>query len=73
MIGKLIPAGPGMKRYSEVEVDYGENDWMMHGDDQPRIYEDVPAPAAEASEQETSEDSEPEEEPVVYGETVILE
>ena len=60
-----------MKRYSEVEVDYGDNDWMMHGDDQPRIYEDVPAP--ETAEQAEEQNEEPEEEPVVYGETVILE
>ena len=73
MIGKLIPAGTGMKRYSEVEVDYGDNDWMMHGDDQPRIYEDVPAPAPETAEQAEEQNEEPEEEPVVYGETVILE
>ncbi len=25
IIGKLIPAGTGMKRYSNIEVDYGEN------------------------------------------------
>ena len=30
MIGKLIPAGTGMKRYGAVEVDYGENEPLMN-------------------------------------------
>jgi DNA-directed RNA polymerase subunit beta' len=30
MIGKLIPAGTGMKRYRKIEVDYGENEPLMH-------------------------------------------
>jgi DNA-directed RNA polymerase subunit beta' len=30
MIGKLIPAGTGMKRYGGIKVDYGVNDWKMH-------------------------------------------
>ncbi len=29
MIGKLIPAGTGMKRYRNIQVDYGENEEMM--------------------------------------------
>lgn len=29
MIGKLIPAGTGMKRYGAVDVDYGENEPLM--------------------------------------------
>ena len=29
MIGKLIPAGTGMKIYRNVEVDYGDNEWRM--------------------------------------------
>ena len=72
MIGKLIPAGTGMKRYSNLEVDYGANDWMMHSSDMPRIYEDVPAEAVSADDGSASE-SEPEEKPAVYGETYIPE
>nr|WP_298874602.1 DNA-directed RNA polymerase subunit beta' [uncultured Mogibacterium sp.] len=30
MIGKLIPAGTGMKRYAAVDVDYGENEPLMN-------------------------------------------
>ena len=29
MIGKLIPAGTGMKRYRNIQVDYGENEALM--------------------------------------------
>ena len=29
MIGKLIPAGTGMKQYRNIEVDYGENKPLM--------------------------------------------
>ena len=29
MIGKLIPAGTGMKQYRNIEVDYGENEPLM--------------------------------------------
>ena len=29
MIGKLIPAGTGMKMYRNVDIDYGEYEWMM--------------------------------------------
>ena len=72
MIGKLIPAGTGMKRYSNLEVDYGANDWMMHSSDMPRIYEDVPVEAVSADDGSASE-SEPEEKPAVYGETYIPE
>ena len=31
MIGKLIPAGTGMKRYGEVEVNYGEYTDFVNG------------------------------------------
>ena len=40
MIGKLIPAGTGMKRYRNIEIDYGENDWMMHGTFNPEVTEE---------------------------------
>ena len=29
IIGKLIPAGTGMKRYKNIEVDYGVNEEFM--------------------------------------------
>ncbi len=35
MIGKLIPAGTGMRRYSDIQVDYGENEDLMNGEEQP--------------------------------------
>ena len=75
MIGKLIPAGTGMKRYSGIEVDYGENDWMMHSAGRPEIYgEDIPiAVETKNPEEAGAVDAEPEETPIVYGETVILE
>ena len=67
MIGKLIPAGTGMKMYRNIEVDYGENEWKMHED-------------KSSSDENLSEDAEvndgsitSEEEPKVYGETVIIE
>ena len=68
MIGKLIPAGTGMKRYRGIDIDYGENDWMMHGTykmdfGQEESIENIII----------SEESKPEEEPTVYGETAIIE
>jgi len=76
MIGKLIPAGTGMKRYSGIEVDYGENDWVMNGT------ANIDSVQAETSESEDSfqmpanavaEDDTEEEPPVVYGEKYIPE
>ena len=73
MIGKLIPAGTGMKRYSEVEVDYGEWDEFVNGKAEREedlviagLEEEEAAAAAEAA-------SEPEEEIKVYGEVAIVE
>ena len=66
MIGKLIPAGTGMKRYRGIEIDYGDKAWMMDGSANPEIIE------AETEQVEAVEE-EPAEEPIVYGETVILE
>ena len=67
MIGKLIPAGTGMKRYRGIEIDYGENDWRMHGTSQINL-------EVEAEQEVVAEAEEtPAEEPKVYGETVILE
>ena len=74
MIGKLIPAGTGMKRYSGIEVDYGDNDWMMHGTGKAEIYTDESfAGAQEGQAADAASEDAPEEEPIVYGETVILE
>ena len=80
MIGKLIPAGTGMKRYSGIEVDYGDNEWLMHdGQIDPEMLmkeaAEEAAPEAEepADTEETADAQIPAEEPVVYGETVILE
>ncbi len=74
MIGKLIPAGTGMKRYSNLEVDYGENEWRVQSSDMPKIYEDVPS-ETDSSEvnAETKAESDTEEKPAVYGETYIPE
>ncbi|MBR2675200.1 MAG: DNA-directed RNA polymerase subunit beta' [Mogibacterium sp.] len=71
MIGKLIPAGTGMKRYSGIEVDYGE-------------YADFVNRTAEQEEEEPEEGSIenivapesvdiPDEEIKVYGEVAIVE
>ena len=73
MIGKLIPAGTGMKRYSEVEVDYGEWDEFVNGKAEREedlviagLEEEEATAAAEAA-------AEPEEEIKVYGEVAIVE
>ena len=71
MIGKLIPAGTGMKRYSGIEVDYGEYEEYVNG-------------KAEYDEEEGEEGSIenivapenvdiPDEEIKVYGEVAIVE
>ena len=74
MIGKLIPAGTGMKRYSNLEVDYGENEWRVQSSDMPKIYEDVPSEMASSDvNAETKAESDTEEKPAVYGETYIPE
>ncbi|MBQ3292424.1 MAG: DNA-directed RNA polymerase subunit beta' [Mogibacterium sp.] len=72
MIGKLIPAGTGMKRYGGINVDYGEHDWMMRGPEQTEpSLTDIPESTQPAETE--SADSSSDEEPIVYGETVILE
>ena len=78
MIGKLIPAGTGMKQYRGIEIDYGENDWRMHGTSQIAIdnssVEYVTEDAVEGADVDfDAEIEEPAEEPKVYGETAILE
>lgn len=70
MIGKLIPAGTGMKRYRGVEIDYGENDWRMHGTSQIAIDHDE---QLEVAEEAIEVEEVVVEEPKVYGETAIIE
>ncbi len=70
MIGKLIPAGTGMKRYSRINVDYGENASLIYAK------ENEEAVATEALLEEVGSvvgDSEIEEIPIVYGEKHIEE
>ena len=69
MIGKLIPAGTGMKRYSQVEVDYGEYDGLINGKDDS---EDELVIAG-LEEEEAAAAAEPEEEIKVYGVEAIVE
>lgn len=74
MIGKLIPAGTGMRRYSGINVDYGENEARIFGSEDPEFYGEEPEDETAAASGETQDTAEaPAEEPVVYGETVILE
>ena len=63
MIGKLIPAGTGMKRYSGIKIDYGENEWMM----QDVLEEDL------EDAEGTEKDQLPTEEPKIYGEIAVVE
>ena len=70
MIGKLIPAGTGMKRYRGIDIDYGENDWRMHGTSQIAI-ENEAMPEVEDAILTVEEPVA--EEPKVYGETAIIE
>ena len=50
MIGKLIPAGTGMKLYRGIEVDYGENEPLMQSvltdEDKSQVITAQPIPAA---------------------------
>jgi DNA-directed RNA polymerase subunit beta' len=73
MIGKLIPAGTGMSRYSGIEVDYGDNDWKMRESEDMDLdaEAEAEAEAAEAADAASREVSE--EEPKVYGEIAIVE
>ena len=69
MIGKLIPAGTGMKRYSAVQVDYGEYSELINGKDES---EDELVIAG-LEEEEAAAAAEPEEEIKVYGVEAIVE
>ena len=76
MIGKLIPAGTGMKRYGEVEVDYGENEWKMYGTADADLDAEAEAEisAAEAADAAVAAEAvETAEETPKYGEIAIVE
>ena len=74
IIGKLIPAGTGMKRYKNIKLDYGVNEEFM------REYEERMRAEAEAAENEfeaseaaeTAEMVSPEEE-VIYEANAAME
>ena len=44
MIGKLIPAGTGMKRYKNIELDYGVNAEIMESYERQKEMENMQAP-----------------------------
>ena len=48
IIGKLIPAGTGMKRYRDIAVDYGENEEYM------KSFDRKPAPRGRSGEKQDS-------------------
>jgi DNA-directed RNA polymerase subunit beta' len=58
IIGKLIPAGTGMKRYKNIKLDYGVNEEFMREFEERMQAE---AAAAEAEEAEAVEMTTPEE------------
>ncbi|MBQ0018683.1 MAG: DNA-directed RNA polymerase subunit beta' [Clostridiales bacterium] len=70
MIGKLIPAGTGMKTYRNIEVDYGENAWMMEQNREEAVSEEAYSAeeSAEISNAETVEEETP-----MYGDAVLVE
>ncbi|MBQ0005630.1 MAG: DNA-directed RNA polymerase subunit beta' [Clostridiales bacterium] len=49
MIGKLIPAGTGMKMYRNIDVDYGDNAWRMQDEDEAVVDADVAEDTAPAA------------------------
>ena len=49
MIGKLIPAGTGMKRYTNVDLDYGVNAEIMESYEREKELEEMQAMAEAAS------------------------
>ena len=58
MIGKLIPAGTGMKRYKNIDLDYGVNAEIMESFERERELEEMQAMAEtayEAVEEEIAE------------------
>jgi DNA-directed RNA polymerase subunit beta' len=69
MIGKLIPAGTGMKRYSEVQVDYGEYNELVNGKDESE--DELVIAGLEAEEAAAAAESD--DEIKVYGVEAIVE
>ena len=82
MIGKLIPAGTGMKQYKEISVDYGENTEMMNrhapkAEDEKFVYDTSSAPETQEEESlilegDTIEETSAEDAPEIE-EAVIVE
>ena len=50
IIGKLIPAGTGMKQYNDIEVDYGENTELMNSFKKKRISDEKIRPDSKSPE-----------------------
>jgi DNA-directed RNA polymerase subunit beta' len=76
MIGKLIPAGTGMKRYSNVDIDYGENESLMNGEEDSAIgsaedYVAMPIEEAEKYIIEASEETEESEESTGFDPSLV--
>ena len=56
IIGKLIPAGTGMKRYRNVKLDTGEDEYEMEDDD--LMPDEMPEEQTETASEETAADTE---------------
>ena len=55
MIGKLIPAGTGMKRYKNIDLDYGVNAEIMESYEREKELEEMQAMEEAASYEEAEE------------------
>ena len=55
IIGKLIPAGTGMKRYKNIKLDYGVNEDIMREYEESQMADDEEFADAEAFETEITE------------------
>ena len=58
IIGKLIPAGTGMKRYRNVKLDTGEDEYEMEDDDLMLDETEMPEEQTEITSEETAADAE---------------
>ena len=58
IIGKLIPAGTGMKRYRNVKLDTGEDEYEMEDDDLMLDETEMPKEQTEITSEETAADAE---------------
>ena len=58
IIGKLIPAGTGMKRYRNVKLDTGEDEYEMEDDDLMLDETEMPEEQTEITSKETAADAE---------------